>query len=155
MVIKYTLHGSFSIFLWKRKGKDVKNFQGCSTSDCAHLLQVSSSMCSCVCGQVFSDGVQLFYTRISAHLVARLSLEGVGLHTAEIRKDQGLSDIKDNREVAQDWQISPHKSGTIKWNHTLCFQLNQKDEVSMVRLDYIKHAFCTYNHIATQSKKNE
>lgn len=82
--------GHLASFSEKRKGKDVKNFQGCSTSDCAHLLQVSSSMCTCVCGQVFSDGVQLFCTGISAHLAARLSLEGVGLHTAEIRKDQGL-----------------------------------------------------------------
>lgn len=157
MVIKYKLHGSFSIFQWKRKGRTSKTF--CSNSDCANLLLVLSSMCACSCMCLWTG----FQRRCPAVLRWDPCASGSpplpgsrGLATTQQRSGKIKdSDVKDNRQVAQDWQISLHKSGTIKRNHTSCFQLNQSDDlwVSALRLDYIKHIFCTYNHITTQSKK--
>lgn len=59
-----------------------QNFQGCSTGDCAHLLQCCHQCAhvrACDRGQVFSGGVQLFYTGIPAHLATRLGLGVEGL----------------------------------------------------------------------------
>lgn len=81
MVIKYKLHGSFSISQWKRKGRTPKTFKSAvpvTVHICCKCCHPCVHARACVCGQVFSGGVQLFCTGIPAHLARWISLGSRG-----------------------------------------------------------------------------
>lgn len=87
-VIKYKLHGSFGVFQWKRKGRTSKTFKAAvpvTVHICCKCCHRCAQVRACVCGQLFSGGVQLFYTGIPAHLAARLSLGSRGLANTQQR----------------------------------------------------------------------